>query len=134
MKFKMHRLDNPLVLASSVLVLSVLLMFMLERTTHNEVIPWRIAATSLIFFSAASQMGGLFVKNWLRYIAISLVCFILMIMILLPVAHWISALPLRDLLYMKSMYVLAGIFYFLLNGLAGVFRVIHWMLKTNEDL
>ena len=133
MNGKTYRISNPVTLALAVMVPTVVCMYILERLTHNEVIPWRIAVMALLFYAAANQLTGLFVKGWFKYNAISLVCFVLMIAILLPIAHWISALKLQDLLYMKSMYVLAGVFYFLLNTLAGVFRVIHSMLITDED-
>ena len=121
--------DDPVGLATAVLLGTVMGMFITHWTSNNGTLPWRAVAVAMLFFAIANQVSGLLVKNWGRYLLISFGCFAALMTILLFIAKWLSDIPLTDLFYMRRIYVLLVLFNILMILLAGTFRVLHGMLK-----
>ena len=101
------------------------------KAMFGAVTPWRVVTVSLLFFTMANNISGLFVPRWGRYVFISYLCLPVMVISLMTLAKVISGVGLGELdSFQKTIGVLI-MFYVLLTGLAGLFRTIRMLIGEN---
>ena len=124
------RISNPIALMLVMLFIALVAMFG-GMAVMGKVIPWRVVTISLLFFTMANHIAGLFVQRWGRYVFISFICYGLLVVSLMTLAKAISGLGLGQLeSFQKTIGVLI-MFYVLLTALAGLFRTIRMLIGEN---
>jgi hypothetical protein len=118
---KYIKITNPVALTLMVLLPAIICMLVLTPLT-DRIISWRVVTVSMLFFSIANHVVGLFVPRWGRYVFISFLCFGVIVVLLLTLAKQISGIGLGDLYSFQKTCTLLIMFYVLLTGLAGLFR------------
>ncbi|TVR77691.1 MAG: hypothetical protein EA412_10425 [Chitinophagaceae bacterium] len=86
---------------------------------------WRVAAVFLLIFVVINPILGIFKENWGKYTLHSFPVFVILFVLMLISADSISLLSIGDIAEYKLIFLLVGMFYFLLTLMALLYRTIN---------
>lgn len=123
---------NPFVQAGAILIFLVPVLGIANGGSADPELPWQIAATALLLFAAANPIIGIFQKRWGRYVAGSIISFVVLTAAIYALTHYMAAVRLSTLPHMRMLFISVIVFYLMITFLVMVYRNLVAMLGKME--
>lgn len=120
---------NPIWQGLAVLVVAAIAMAIAHASIGTARSVWLAGATFLLLFTAANPLLGIFKHRWGLYLALSIPVYIALTATIIYVATALSSIGLDEMFEFRAFFALELIFYFLVTGLVGIYRLVLSMLK-----
>lgn len=119
---------NPLWQGFAVLLVAAIAMAIAHSSIGTGRSIWLVAATFLLFFTAANPLLGIFKHGWVRYLALSLPVYVALTVAIIYIATALSGTRLGEMADFRAFFTLEVLFYVIITGLVGVYRLILSMI------
>jgi hypothetical protein len=119
---------NPLWQGLAVLLAASIAMAIAHTSIGTIRSIWLVAATFLLFFTAANPLLGIFKHGWGRYLALSVPVYAGLTVAIIFLAKTLSGTGLGEIAEFRAFFALEALFYVIVTGLVGIYRLVLSMI------